>query len=192
MRTDLAEGGARNLVRDIAAAESICPGSEVNVVAHSYGTTAAAIALACDGVHVDSFVTLGSAGLPPRIDSVNVLHADEMYSGQAQDVWAIDPTGGDQWAWIGRLSAEHPVNPLDPAFGAHAFGVAGEAGLQPVTDHGVSTSDGTGYLDKRTESLKNVALATTGHGDLTSPYVEPGPTPLQRALIEGMARGFTY
>lgn len=192
MGTDLAEGGARNLVRDLAAAESVRPGAQVNVVAHSYGTTTAAIALASDSVQVDSFVTLGSAGLPPQIDTADDLRAEHVYSGQAQDVWALDPTGGDQWAWTGRLSIEHPVNPIDPAFGAHAFGVAGQAGLQPVTDHGVSTADGTGYLDKRTESLKNVALATTGHDDLMSPYIAPGPTPLQKTLIEGMTRGFPY
>lgn len=187
-----ADGGARNLVRDLAAAEAVRPGAQVNVVAHSYGTTTAAIALAGEGVQVDSFVTLGSAGLPPRVDSADDLHADRVYAGQAQDVWAIDPTVGDQWAWIGRLAPQHPVNPIDSTFGAHAFGVAGAAGLNPVTDHGVSTADGTGYLDKRTESLKNVALVTTGHGDLASSYVVPAPTPMQRALIEGMTRGFTY
>lgn len=189
MGIDLAEGGARNLARDLAAAEAVRPGSQVNVVAHSYGTATAAIALTRDGVQVDSFVTLGSAGLPPHIDSVDDVHVDRMYSAQAQDVWAGDPTGGDQWAWTGRMSTAHPVNPINPAFGAHSFGVADDPGLQPVTDHSVSTTDGTGYLDKRTVSLKNVALATTGHGDLMSPYVAPGPTPLQQALIEGMTRG---
>lgn len=76
-----------------------------------------------------------------------------------------------------------------PTFGAHAFSVAGGDGLNPVTDHGVSAPGGTGYLDPRTESLKNVALATTGQGSKVTAYVPPEPTPFQQALIDAGSSG---
>lgn len=189
MGTAFAREGANDLARDLSVLEAMRPDASVNVVAHSYGTTTAATALTRDDIHVDAFVTLGSAGLPSDIDSASDLHADVVFAGQAQDVWAVDPAGGDQWAWTGRLSPEHPINPVSPGFGAHAFSVAGAAGLEPVTDHGILTSGGTGYLDVRTESLRNVALATTGRGDGVSPYVAPGLTPFQTALTEGFAYG---
>ncbi|WP_307479297.1 alpha/beta hydrolase [Microbacterium trichothecenolyticum] len=192
MGNAFAERGAANLGRDLAVVDAMRPGALVNVVAHSYGTTTSSIALTRDDVHVDAYVTLGSAGLPADIDSASDLHADHVFAGQAQDVWAIDPAGGDQWAWTGRLSPEHPVNPISPDFGAHGFSVVGGDGPEPVTDHGVLTPSGTGYLDIRTESLRNVALATSGYSDAVSPYAAPGPTPLQQAFIEGLAHGTGY
>lgn len=189
MHNDLADAGASNFARDLRSLEYVNSGAHVSVVAHSYGTTTASLALAEDDVHVDAFVTLGSAGLPANLDSASDLRADAVFSGQAQDVWAIDQARGDQWAWTGRLSPEHPINPIDPEFGSHSFSVAGDGTLRAVTDHGAVTSDEGGYLDKQTESLRNVALATTGHGNLVSPYMPPAPTPLQKALIEGMTNG---
>lgn len=189
MHNDLADAGASNLARDLRSLDSVNSAAQVSVVAHSYGTTTASLALTRDDVHVDAFVTLGSAGLPANVDSAADVHAGLVFSGQAQDVWAIDPAHGDQWAWTGRLSPEHPINPIDPEFGSHSFSVAGDGTLRAVTDHGAVTSDEGGYLDKQTEALRNVALATTGHGNLVSPYMPPAPTPLQKALIEGMTNG---
>lgn len=190
MHNDLADAGASNLARDLRSLDHVNSAAQVSVVAHSYGTTTASVALTRDDVHVDAFVTLGSAGLPANIDSATDVHAGSVFSGQAQDVWAIDSARGDQWAWTGRLAPDHPINPIDPDFGSHTFGVAGDGAFQAVNDHGAVTSDESGYLDKQTESLRNVALATTDHGDLVSPYVPPAPTPLQKALIEGMTNGF--
>lgn len=187
-----ATAGAANLVRDLTAFDITNPRADVSVVAHSYGTTTSSLALTRAGVHVDSFVTLGSAGLPAAVDNVSDLHADAVFSGQAQDVWAIDPATGDQWAWTGRTAPDHPVDPMSEGFGSHRFGVAGGDGMNPVTDHGALASDEGGYLDKRTESLRNVVLATTGHGALVSSYTPPGPTPFQKALIEGLSDGPRY
>ncbi|MGZ0070042.1 hypothetical protein [Microbacterium sp. Yaish 1] len=96
---------------------------------------------------------------------------------------SVDPADGDQWAWAGRLSWEHPVNPISPSFGAHGFSVAGTNGMAPVTDHSVSTPLGTGYLDPQTESLMNVAHATTDQEGKITSYAPPEQTPLQQALI---------
>lgn len=192
MQTELAETGAAKLSDALGAVGAVRPAAELNLVAHSYGTTTASLALTREGVHADAFVTLGSAGLPPHIDQATDLHAGEVFAGQAQDVWVVDPAGGDGWAWTGRSSPAHPVDPIGQGFGAHAFGVDGDGGLRPVTDHGVSTPEGTGYLDAETESLVNVALATTGQGDRVSAYAAPPPTPFQQTVIEGMKRGYAY
>ncbi|GAA1997576.1 alpha/beta hydrolase [Microbacterium ulmi] len=166
-------------------------GPRVSVVAHSYGTTTSSIALSAPGVHVDTFVSVGSAGLPGHISDAGAIHADEVYAGQARDVLPFLEGGqGDQWAWTGRdFSDEHPVNPVDAGFGARTFGVDGDNGMRPVTDHSTHVDGGTGYLDAGTESLRNVALATTGQGDAVSPYRAKGPTVLQQALIESAKQG---
>ena len=187
--TEHAEAGAVRLGEALAGIDATRPEAEVNVVAHSYGTTTAAIALTQPGTHVDSFVSLGSAGLPPEIDQASDLHADEVFAGQARDVMAIDPAGGDQWAWTGRLSPEHPVNPIDDDFGALAFGTDGSATGTGVTDHSPLTPSGNGYLDRGTDSLNNVAFATTGEGDRVSAYEQPEPTPFQQALLDGATHG---
>ena len=181
--TQYARAGAVNLGVALAGFAATRPDADLNVIAHSYGTTTASIALTVEGVHVDTFVSIGSAGLTPSIDHASDLHADDVYAGQAQDVWAIDPAPGDQWAWVGRAFGDHPVNPTGSSFGAQVFGVDTGVGGSSVTDHGVSTDDGTGYLNIGTESLRNVAFATTGGGDkLTSPVVHE-PTPFQKAII---------
>lgn len=190
MGTDFATAGAAKLDTALGGLDATRPDAQVNVVAHSYGTTTAAIALTDPGTHVDAFVSLGSAGLPPEIDQASDLHASEVFAGQAQDVMAIDPAPGDQWAWTGRLSPEHPVNPIDPGFGAHGFSVAGSPGMTGVGDHSALMPNGTGYLDADTASIINVAYATTGQAAKVSAYVPPEPTPFQRGLIEGQKYGY--
>ncbi len=184
-----AQTGAVKLDSALAGFAAVRPDAQLNIVAHSYGTTTAATALTAPGTHVDTLVTLGSAGLPAGVDKASDIHAGQVFAGQAQDVMAIDPAHGDQWAWTGRLSWEHPVDPISPGFGAHDFSVAGGGGLNPVTDHGVSTPGGTGYLDQKTESLLNVAYATTGQESKMTAYVPPGPTPFQQALIDAGSSG---
>lgn len=159
-----------------------------NIVAHSYGSTTSAYALTQRGVHVDTFSTVGSAGLPNEIDQATDLHVDSVYAGQAQDVWLIEPEEGDQWAWTGRLSAEHGQNPIEPGFGATPFGTDGvideDIDVNPVEDHGTHTADDRGYLDPRTESLRNLGFATTGHPDEMSTDPPKGPTAFQESLLE--------
>ncbi|WP_454157334.1 hypothetical protein [Microbacterium lacticum] len=81
------------------------------------------------------------------------------------------------------------MNPAGDAFGADVFGVDSGQGTA-VTDHGTSTPTGTGYLDADTESLRNVALATTGQGDTVTAAVKHEPTPFQKALIEGLSSAY--
>lgn len=178
-QSDYAKAGGKNLANTLRGLEAVRAGSAptTNVVAHSYGTTTAAFALTEEGVHVDSLVTLASAGLPDSVPNASTLHADEVYAGQAEYVNPItDGTiprlregKGDQWASVGReFSDDHHVDPSTPGFGAHTFGADGDGPLVGVTDHGVHTSHDTGYLDRDTQSLRNVAYATTNQeGKLT-------------------------
>ncbi len=186
--TKLATAGAAKLNTALGGLDAVRPDAVTNIVAHSYGTTTTAIALANPGTHVDSFVSLGSAGLPSDIDEASDLRADTVYAGQARSVMAIDPEPGDQWAWSGRLG-NHPVDPAGPTFGAVTFGTDSGVGGSPVTDHGTATPSGNGYLDLQTESLNNVANATTGHADRLTERLPSEPTMLQKALIEGASGG---
>lgn len=188
--TDYARAGADNLGAALGGFSATRPDASLNVLAHSYGTTTASIALTASDVHVSTFVSIGSAGLTPSIDQASDLHADNVFAGQAQDVWAVDPAPGDQWAWFGRAFSDHPVNPVGDSFGAQTFGVDSGVSGTAVTDHGVATEGGTGYLDANTESLWNVANATTGHGDLVTAAVDHEPTPFQEALIEGLSSAY--
>lgn len=174
LTTGAAEAGAVHLDRTLNGLQAVrSDGVQINVIGHSYGTTTSTLALADpSSPRVDTFVSVGSAGLPPSIDAASRLNATEVYAGQAPDVIPIIQAGeGDQWAWTGRMSPAHPVDPTSPEFGARTFGVDGSDGNHPVTDHGTHVAEGAGwgYFDPGTQSLRNIALATTGHGDLVSP-----------------------
>ena len=165
---------------------------QLNIVAHSYGTTTAAVALTQPGIRVDNFITLGSAGLPDNVHTASDLNAEHIYSGHARDKIPGETESGDQWAWTGREgSRDHHVNPMEPEFGSRAFGTdtGGDAG-PPVADHNALMSEEggpVGYFDRDTESLQNVVRAITGATDDITPYVPLGPTDLQKALLEGLS-----
>ena len=165
LRNDYAEAGAERLDRALQGVDARRADAALNVVAHSYGTTTASIALADTDVRVDTFVSIGSAGLRDDIDEATDLNADAVYAGQAGNVSPWPDLDGDQWAWIGRAFGEHPVDPTGDGFGATTFGTrtGGDAGTA-VGDHSVHTDGGSGYLDVGTESLRNIALITTGNG----------------------------
>ncbi|MDQ1204636.1 alpha/beta hydrolase [Microbacterium sp. SORGH_AS_0862] len=169
MFNGLAEAGATRLESSIVGVQATRGDATVNVAGHSYGTTTSSIALTEIARPVDTYVTMGSAGLPIQINEAADVNADRVFAGQATNSPAILPGTGDAWAWFGRLSWEHPVNPVDAGFGAEVFSVDGSDGLKGVNDHATHTSGGTGYLDSGTESLRNIALATTGQGDSITP-----------------------
>lgn len=160
-----------------------------NVVAHSYGSTTAAYALTKTGVHVDTFTTIGSAGIPDSVKNVNSLHAEHVYAGQAQNIWVLEPGRGDRWAQTGRLSPTHGQDPTAPAFGATAFGtdgVPGDGEKHSVDDHNVLTDDHRGYLDADTESLYNIGQATTGHPEAMTEQEPKGMTWYEKTVIDQM------
>jgi len=168
LRETSAELGAGKLAASIrglsAARSSDLP--RLNVLAHSYGTTTASLGLTKKGVHVDTFTSIASAGIPQSVGVASGIRADHVYAGQAKNATVGIPGQGDQYAYIGRdFSFPYRKNPVSESFGAERFGADGTPDLKPVKDHGVHTESGSGYLDPGTESLRNVALTTTGQGD---------------------------
>jgi hypothetical protein len=100
----------------------------------------------------------------------------------------------DQWAWIER-DAGSRQNPTTERFGATTFGTNGYDALQltGVTGHDTGIAPkGYGYLDLRTESLYNTALATRGNRALITPYRPPGLTDFQKSLLSFTQRGENY
>ncbi|MDQ0745089.1 hypothetical protein QFZ62_002397 [Clavibacter sp. B3I6] len=182
---DHAERGAPLLAGEIAGLHAARAGGDlasVSVIAHSYGSTMAADALAARDLGVYSFVMLGSAGVEDSIDDARDLHARHVYAGEAVD--------DDEAVW-GRLSRQ---DPRAPGFGATVISVDGDParGLLPVTGHApvlhspwnddpdspawsairdraeraaeyAAHETTYGYLDAGTESLRNAAIATTPH-----------------------------
>ncbi|HWR85928.1 MAG TPA: alpha/beta hydrolase [Rhodoglobus sp.] len=178
-RDTYAEGGAPLLRRDVEALVAVRsstwqPG--ISVVAHSYGATMAALALAQGDLGVYSFVMLGSAGVNPRL-TADDLHADHVYAGEAR---------ADTQARWGRIDRR---DPRTVAFGARVIRTNGGDGLRAVTGHApvlhspwnddpasplwMAISDpeqraleytehmaSAGYLDPGTESLAQVARIT--------------------------------
>lgn len=175
--------GAPRLAADIAGVSAARPkpnSPTVNVVAHSYGTTMAADALASDDLGVYAFVMIGSAGIEPAVGTASSLGAKHVYAAEAS---------GDSLARLGRVSR---IDPREPGFGATVFNVDGvddDPDLIGVTGHEPilhsrwndnrhssvwkSTSRAQshqkffehmrrhGYLDQDTQSLHNVAVLTT-------------------------------
>jgi len=180
---EYASQGAPRLARDILGLQATRvkdPVDTVNIVAHSYGTTTAADALADEDLGVHAFVMLGSAGIEQDIEGASALSAERVYAGEA----SADPE-----ARFGRFSR---TDPRSPSFGALVIDVDGseDEGLLPVTGHEpilhsqwnddpmskawtkyedpvvaaekyFEHQQTFGYLDNGTESLLNTAIATT-------------------------------
>ncbi len=199
-RDNYATRGALLLTRDITglrAARGTRAQPTVSVVAHSYGATTAALAIAGADLGIHAFVMLGSAGVDPAISSVASLHADHVYDGEA---------AADLEARWGRIDRRDPGN---PEFGATALAVNGNAakgligvtGHEPIihspwnddaacplwSDRGVGGAlyrihmASYGYLDAGTQSLLGVGAVTTppavrGFALGTRPKGYRGPT----------------
>ena len=136
--------------------------SELTVLAHSYGSTTAAIALTGGNYGVSSFVMIGSAGVPADI-SLDDLHVlpERVYASEAM----ADVIAGKGQFWSGR------VNPASVDWGAQLFGSNGttlEDGtiLSAVTAHDVvgpdTDADHDKYLGDGTESLYDIRNIVTG------------------------------
>ncbi|PPF30791.1 hypothetical protein C5D07_00595 [Rathayibacter tritici] len=191
LTTDDAVAGATRLAAALGGLAAVRGDSipHPNVVAHSYGSTVAAVAATRPDVQLGSLITLGSAGLPDSVDNASDLHADGVYAGQGRPKFPGENSSGDELAYVGRgASEDHHVNPVLPGFGAHVFGVenGGDNG-RPVSAHGAvesDTGDRAGYFDVKTESLNNVARILRGDLDSVTDYVPLGPTELQKRVGE--------
>lgn len=168
---DLARAGSERLGQDLAgfnAARGSTKGT-LNVVGHSYGSTTSSLTLADRDYGVDSYVTVGSAGLEREIKTADDIHSDQVFAAQAPR--SIPGLPGDNWSWIGQAFSMTRRDPASPSFGATYLPTAGlphDPTLNGVNRHDPIWNNATdhagqyGYFDKNTESLDNIARATTG------------------------------
>jgi len=151
-----AEDGAAALRTYLNGLRALSPDADISVVAHSYGSTTAALAIgsASDGAGVTTFVAVGSAGFP-KDEAVlaNLTDGDppRVYATISED---------DAVARIGRATTlGHPVSPERLA-GVTVFdsdgGVGHDGGSLPAASGHDAFGPGA-YLEPGSESFYNVS-----------------------------------
>ena len=150
----LAQRGAAHLEGALAGLDAARADDEprVSVMAHSYGSTTATIALSSGRVAVDSLVLLGSPGsVVPDAGDLAVRGTD-VYAAAG----SFDPVAG---------SGFFGADPATAAFGAVVLHMGG--GSDTVTGRPLSGALGhNDYFRAGTESMRSLALIGLGHGVL--------------------------
>ncbi|WP_308464940.1 alpha/beta hydrolase [Rathayibacter soli] len=151
-----AQAGAQELDQLLAGIRALRSGHQpyLSVLAHSYGSTTALLALSTGTVGVDALAVVGSPGSPAASVVDLDVKGGNVYVGSA----AFDPIAG-----IGYFGPD----PGSSAFGAHRINVG--AGIDPVDGHILLPALGhNGYFALGTQSLRNLALVGMGEGALTT------------------------
>ncbi|MDN8548742.1 alpha/beta hydrolase [Microbacterium sp. NM3R9] len=163
---DRARHGAAALRSFLLGIDAVHPTAEKAVIAHSYGSTTAALAIGSrpDALRVDQFIAVGSAGFPsdPQVLS-NLQNADDlrMYATLSEnDAWARI---GRDTSWGGAHGTVPETLPGVTEFGSDG-GYAGGEQLAPTPGHGaheggngpLPSGDGEGYLVQGSESFYNI------------------------------------
>ena len=153
---DLAYEGRDALTGTIEGLQSSRADDEpfVSILAHSYGSTAALMALTEKDFTVDALALVGSPGSPAQ--SVDELHVRDgnVFVGEA----AWDPITN---------SAFFGSDPGADSYHAHKMSVAG--GIDAITNELLTASIGHNeYFGAGTESLRNLALIAIDQGDLVT------------------------
>lgn len=126
----------------------------VSVLAHSYGSTAALMALTGSELQVDALALVGSPGSAAKsVDELSV-RGGNVYVGEAP--W--DPVPN---------SSYFGSDPGSPSYGAKRIGIDG--GVDAVTGETLLPSAGHNeYFSPGTESMRNLALIGIGKGQFVS------------------------
>ncbi|WP_342022680.1 alpha/beta hydrolase [Arthrobacter citreus] len=147
------------------------PPPDVHVVAHSYGTTMAALALEQTQYRVTSAVLLASAGVQPG--SARDLNVDLATDG-AGDVY-VTLASEDRLAEVGTAVSKivavltldpgaARISPVEKSWGARIFSsdevTAAGRTFKPVAGHGLNS-----YLAQESFSMYFTALVTAGRED---------------------------
>lgn len=151
-----AEEGAKQLESTVAGLRAVRGAEQphVSLVTHSYGSTAASIALARGLLDIDAIAIAGSPGV--SVDRVDELGLAGGAVFVAEAAW--DPVVD---------SAFHGVDPGSEAFGAVIMGVGG--GVDAITGDVLTASTGhLGYFKRHSESMRNFALIGLGLGELVT------------------------
>jgi len=143
----------------------------ISIVAHSYGSTAALMALSEYDFEVDALALVGSPGSP--VQSVSELNVRDgnVFVGEA----AWDPIPN---------SSYFGPDPGSDSYGAKSLGVGGS--FDVIMKQPLSKSVGHNeYFQPGSEAMRNFALLSIGRGDLVIPENAP---PTERALSMGAPR----
>ena len=152
--TTLAKAGADSLERTLQGIVALRAGDEpyLSVLAHSYGSTAALLALERGTVTVDALALMGSPGSDAQSVTALSVRDGNVFVGQAQ----LDPIAH---------SAFFGSDPGSASYGAKRMGVGG--GTDPLTGRSLGGSSGHNeYFAVGTECMRNLALIGIDRGDL--------------------------
>lgn len=151
---DLAKQGETYLSSAVDGLRAARAGDEpyISLLAHSYGSTTAMMALAADRMRVDALVLIGSPGSAAQsVDELTGVPAERVWVGEA----AGDPVAN---------SAFYGSDPGADSYGAERMSVSG--GVDPVTGVELTAASGhLGYFDAGTEAMRNMALISIGQDD---------------------------
>jgi hypothetical protein len=121
-------------------------------MAHSYGSTAAMIALQRGDFEIDALAVVGSPGSSAQNASALAVRDGNVYVGEAG--W--DPVVN---------SAFYGSDPGAASYGAYRMSVAG--GIDAITSQSLGASYGHNeYFQPGSESMRNLALIGIGEGGL--------------------------
>jgi hypothetical protein len=151
---DLAYQGRDALAQTVEAMQSERAGNlpYTTIVAHSYGSTAALMALTDYDFSVNALVLVGCPGSAAQ--SVNDLHVKNHNVWVGAAAWDPVPNSG----WFGS-------DPASPSYGAHKMAVNGT--VDKVTGKTLAASVGhNDYFAAGTESVRNMALIAIDHAGL--------------------------
>lgn len=165
MSLSLADTGAQRLERTVDGLRQIRDGDQprLNIVAHSYGSTMALMALASGRMSADTLTVLGSPGSDVRSSAELAVASDEVFVGVAHS----DPIAG---------SGYYGTDPGGASFGATVMDLAGGADVLAAGDLFRRPVGHNDYLKPGTASLHDVALIGVGRGDLVREQVRRGST----------------
>ncbi|MBC7592077.1 MAG: hypothetical protein H7226_13685, partial [Salinibacterium sp.] len=166
-----ADEGRDALASAIKGLQSIRSGDEpyVTVVAHSYGSTAALMALTEYDFEVDALALVGSPGSAAK--SVAELHVRDANVFVGEAPWDPIPN-----------SAYFGSDPGSASYGAKVLGVTGAA--DTITGARLLGSSGHNeYFSPGTESMRNFALISIGKGQFVT-----GGAPVVMAKAYGSSK----
>jgi Alpha/beta hydrolase len=150
----LADEGAEYLTRSIEGLQTLRGAHQpyISVMAHSYGSTAAMIALQRGDFQIDALAVVGSPGSSAQNASALSVKNRNIYVGEAG--W--DPVVN---------SAFYGSDPGAASYGAKRMSVAG--GVDDITNAVLGASYGHNeYFQPGSESMRNLALIGIGEGGL--------------------------
>ncbi|ROP64589.1 alpha/beta hydrolase [Curtobacterium sp. ZW137] len=160
---DLAKTGAARLERTVDGIRELRDGQQprLGIVAHSYGSTTALMALASGHMSADSLTVLGSPGSDVTNASELAVSSGEVFVGGAH--W--DPIAG---------SGYFGTDPGVAGFGSTILDLAGGVDPEDAGDLFRRPVGHNDYLKPGTASLHDVALIAVGRGDMVRDGIRQG------------------